>query len=198
MRRCSAARNRITRGVQVTAISMNATSAKRDASTESVYTTSNRCAGVTCAADSLSDTGEPVSSCGPRTRNAKRCGSANLFPSIASKSVPTSTVTRRSAGSRRFGTNRTVTGSRHSYRPSIAGVILSTLAGSTARSIDPATGRSKLTEISVIGSVTPTGVERITRSGAECTASAVAPATASGIRRRKLILYNEAECERSP
>ena len=94
--------------------------------------------------------------------------------------------------------NRTVTGSRHSNRPSIAGVILSTVAGSTARSIDPATGRSKLTEISVTGSDTPEGVERITRSGAAWVATAVAPATANGSQRVRLILYDECARRLSP
>jgi hypothetical protein len=70
------------------------------------------------------------------------------------------------------------------------------LEGSTARSIEPATGRSKLTEISVLGPETPIGVERITRRGAACMATAAAPAATSGKRRRMLIFYDATRCAR--
>src|SRR5688500_10930187 len=51
-------------------------------------------------------------------------------------------------------------------RPRTAGSIRKIDAGSTLRSSEPATGRSNVTLISAVGTASPAGVVRVTRSGA--------------------------------
>src|SRR5512143_2536316 len=63
------------------------------------------------------------------------------------------------------GVSRTVTGSRHSSLPAIVGSTRRTVAGSTMRSSDPATGRSKVTVICASGLASRVGPARMTRSG---------------------------------
>jgi hypothetical protein len=99
--------------------------------------------------------------------------------------VETVTVYFVSAGSGALGINRTVTGSRHSSRPGIAGCTERTVAGSTVRSSDPATGRSKVTVIAGSGPASPTGVVRMIRRGAAAGPTVNAAVAAATRARRK-------------
>src|SRR5687768_14507341 len=73
-------------------------------------------------------------------------------------------------------------------RPPTAGSMRKIDAGSTLRSSEPATGRSNVTLISAVGTASPAGVVRVTRSGARFCAYAgmtvVARATERASTRR--------------
>src|SRR5437879_6098031 len=76
------------------------------------------------------------------------------------------------AASAAAGANRTVTGSRHSTRPSTRGSMLKIVRGSTDASSPDATGRSKVTVIASVASPSRWGETRSTRSGSADTTRA--------------------------
>ena len=126
--------------------------------------------------------GLPPSTRGALTRKENRYGSASALPSIAVTPDRTVTVIVSPAWSGAAGRNRTVTGSRQSQAPATSGSSASTVFGSTVRSSDPATGRSKVTVTAEAGSAEPAGVARMTRSGG---GPSVATAAAATSRRRR-------------
>src|ERR1051326_4602656 len=109
--------------------------------------------------------GEPASTRGPLTRKENRYGSASVLPSIAVTPGRTVTVIVRAACNGAAGRNRPVTGSRHSNVPGTCGPSSSTASGSTARSSEPATGRSNVTATTAPGSAEPSRGAPVTFQG---------------------------------
>ena len=134
--------------------------ASRSRSVGVLYTNSKRVVGVTNFGCRVPLTGEPVSRRGPRTRNVKRYGASSRLPSIAANVLATVTVYSTLEASGAAGVNRTVTGSRHSSRPFTAGAIVKIAFGSTVRSSEPATGRSKVTVTTLVGVASSAGAVR--------------------------------------
>src|ERR1043166_7207459 len=127
-------------------------------------------------------TGWPAKSVALRTRTSNTYGSASALPSTARNELPTVTLYVMPGVSGAAGLSRIVTGSRHSSCPATAGSTVRIVLGSTVRSSEPATGLSKVTEISVVGAARAIGMVRITRNGlfdGDC-AGGTAPAQSSG------------------
>src|SRR5689334_25303139 len=113
---------------------------------------------------------------------------------MAWKPLETVTVYRPSGASGALGVRRIVTGSRHSRRPRTAGSIWKIVDGSTDRSSDPATGRSKATLICGKGlaSEPSAGVTRTTRSGAGAGAGALCARETAGSKSAAAAIAREA------